>query len=218
MALLKMSLQAYADAQFTQSVGDPYAVFLNPESFTHKSENSYETPHPPGSAGDTPRFNYASQGSLDFSLLLDGTRAIDGKQIEVSDEIAALRDLVFAYHGQVRSPYYVQVAWGSFLFQGRLTTFNVSYSLFRPNGTPVRAKLDLAFVSFTDNETLALLDGQHQDATLRRYLVKAGDTLPQLCHAIYGDARHYLQVAKLNKLVHIGKLVQGTILHFPHLR
>jgi len=217
MALLKMSLQAYADAQFTQAVGDPYAVFINPESFVHKSENSYETPHPPGSAGDTPRFNYASQGSLDFSLLLDGTRAIDGRQIEVSEQVAALRDLAFDYHGQVRSPYYVQVAWGSFLFQGRLTTFTVNYSLFRPDGTPVRAKVDLAFVSFTDNETLAQLDGQHKDATQRSYLVKAGDTLPQLCHAIYGDARHYLKVADDNNLVHLGKLVAGTVLHFRHL-
>jgi nucleoid-associated protein YgaU len=216
MALLKMSLQAYADAQFTQAVGDPYAVFINPESFVHKSENSYETPHPPGSAGDTPRFNYASQGSLDFSLLLDGTRAIDGRQIEVSEQVAALRDLAFDYHGQVRSPYYVQVAWGSFLFQGRLTTFTVNYSLFRPDGTPVRAKVDLAFVSFTDNETLAKLDGQHKDVTQRSYLVKAGDTLPQLCHAIYGDARHYLKVADANNLVHLGKLVAGTVLHFPH--
>jgi hypothetical protein len=140
MALTKMSLQAYADAQFTQKAGAAYTVFLNPESFVHKSENSYDTPHPPGSAGDTPRFNYASQGNLDFSLLLDGTRAIDGNLIEVSQEIAALKNLVFAYHGKIHSPYYVQVTWGSFLFQGRLTTFNVTYSLFRPDGTPVRAK------------------------------------------------------------------------------
>jgi hypothetical protein len=101
----------------------------------HKSENSYETPHPPGSAGDTPRFNYASQGSLDVSLLLDGTRAIDGRQMEVSEQVVALRDLAFDYHGQVRSPHYVQVAWGSFPFQGRLTMFTVNYSLFRPDGT-----------------------------------------------------------------------------------
>jgi hypothetical protein len=218
VALLKLSLQAYADAQFTQPVGSPYAVFLNPESFVHKSENAYDTPHPPGSAGDTPRFNYSSQGSLDFNLLLDGTRAIDGRQIEVSQEVAALRDLAFNYHGQVRSPYYVQVAWGSFLFQGRLATFNVTYSLFRPDGTPVRAKIDLAFVSFTDNKTLAQLDGQHRDAALLSYLVKAGDTLPQLCHAIYGNANHYLAVAKHNNLVHIGKLVAGTVLHFPRRR
>lgn len=218
MSLLKMSLQAYADAQFTQATGSPYAVFLNPESFVHKSENSYDTPHPPGSAGDTPRFNYASQGNLDFSLVLDGTRPIDGKLVEVSKEIAALKNLAFAYHGEVRSPYYVEVTWGDFLFKGRLTTFNVNYSLFRPDGTPVRAKVDLAFVSFTDTKTLALMAGSQQgDSSLRRYLVKAGDTLPQLCHAIYGDASHYLQVAKLNKLVHFSKLVEGTVIHFPHL-
>lgn len=144
MALLKISLQAFADAQFTQKAGAAYSV-LNPESFVQKSD-------------------YASQGKLDISLLLDGTRAIDGKQIEVSCEIAALRSLAFAYHGQIRSPYYVQVTWSSFVFQGRLTTFNVTYTLFRPDGTPVQAKVDLSFVSLTDNPTLPLLaDNQPSD-------------------------------------------------------
>jgi Contractile injection system tube protein len=217
MALIKMSMQAYADAQFTQKAGAAYSVFLNPESFVHKSENSYETPHPPGSAGDTPRFNYASQGNLDFSLLLDGTRAIDGNQIEVSHEIAALKSLAFAYHGQIRSPYYVQVTWGSFLFQGRLTTFNVTYTLFRPDGMPVRAKVDLAFVSFTDNQTLALLADNQQGDLMRQHVVQAGDTLPQLSQAMYGDAKHYLQVAQHNGLVHFRKLVTGMVLKFPPL-
>ncbi|MGI4865086.1 MAG: hypothetical protein ACRYFZ_14280 [Janthinobacterium lividum] len=146
---LTLLLQAYADAQFTQKVG-AYAVFLNPESFVHQSANTCQTPRPPGSAGDTLRVNDASQGNLAFRLLLDGTRAIDGNLLEVSQEIAAFQKLLVAFHGQLRSPYYVQVSWGNFRFQGRLTTFNVSYSLFRPDGTPVRAKVELAFVSLPD--------------------------------------------------------------------
>ena len=216
MAQIKMSMQAYADAQFTQKAGAAYSVFLNLESFVHKSENSYETP-PPGSADDTPRFNYASQGDLDFSLLLDGTRAIDGNQIEVSREVAALKSLAFAYNGQIRSPYYVQVTWGSLLFQGRLTTFNVTYTLFRPDGTPVRAKVDLAFVSFTDNQTLDLIAYNQQVDLMRQHVLQAGDTLPQLSQAMYGDAKHYLQVTQHNGLVHFRKLVTGMVLKFPPL-
>jgi hypothetical protein len=70
----------------------------------------------------------------------------------VSQEIAALKNLLFVFPGQRRSPYHVQVTWGNFLFQGRLTTFNVTYSLFRPDGTPVRAKVELAFGSFPNKE------------------------------------------------------------------
>jgi hypothetical protein len=218
MALVKMTLQAYSDAKFSASAGSPYTVFLNPESFTHNSENSYDTPHPPGSPGDTPRFNYASQGKLAFSLLLDGTRVIDGNTITVSDEIATLRKLIFLYHGEKHSPYYVQVNWGSFQFQGRATTFNVSYTLFQPSGAPVRAKVELAFVSFIDAEALAQqADNQSADLT-HRHLVQAGDTLPLLCHRIYGSSKYYLQVAARNNLVHFNRLEPGTWLHFPPLR
>lgn len=218
MALVKMTLQAFSDGKFQSKAGPAYSVFLNPETITHNSENSYDTPHPPGSPGDTPRFNYASQGQLAFSLLLDGTRPIDGKTVEVSDELKALRKLVFLYHGAIHSPYYVQVSWGKLVFNGRATSFNVTYQLFRPDGSPVRAKVDLSFVSFIDATALALqADNQSSDLT-HQYVVQAGDTLPQLCYRIYGSAGYYIQVARRNNLTALGELEPGTTLRFPPLR
>lgn len=218
MAVTKMTLQAYSDGKFSSKAGDLYTVFLNPETYSLNGENSYDNSHPPGSAGDAPRFNYASKGNLSFSLLLDGTRVVDGRSIVVSTELEALRNLVFEYQGTGHSPYFVQITWGSFLFQGRATTFNVSYSLFQPSGAPVRAKVEMAFASYTAPDTLAQeADNQSADLT-HRYLVKAGDTLPHLCFRIYGDARYYLQVARHNNLVHFSRLRPGTLLHFPPLR
>lgn len=218
MALVKMTLQAFSDGKFQSAAGPEYTVFLNPETISHNSENAYDTPHPPGSPGDTPRFNYASQGKLAFSLILDGTRPIDGNVIEVGDELKKLRNLVFLYHGAIHSPYYVQVSWGTLVFNGRATSFNVSYSLFRPDGAPVRAKVDLSFVSFIDATTLAMqADRQSADLT-HHHVVQAGDTLPQLCHRIYGSSQYYIQVAQRNNLVNFSQLIPGTRLRFPPLR
>ena len=216
MTLVKMTMQAYSDPGFSTKAGK-YTVFLNPESFSHKSENTYNTPHPPGEPGDTPRFSYASDGSVSFSLVLDGTRTIGGKSIEVSAEIAKLKAVVLAYHGAIHSPFYVQLVWGNFLFNCRLTTFNVNYTLFRPDGTPVRAKVDLVFISAMDSKTLALLANKQSADLSHHYQVKAGDTLPQLCYRIYGDSKYYLQVAAHNHLIHFSRLVPGTVLSFPPL-
>lgn len=218
MTLVKMTLQAFSDGKYTAKVGSPYTVFLNPESLSRASANAYDSSRPPGVAGETPRFLYGSEGTLSFSLLLDGTRAIGGKTIEVSTELTTLKTLIFAYQGNNHSPYYIQVSWGSMLFKGRLTTFNVNYTLFRPNGTPVRAKVELAFTSYTDPTDLAL-DANNLSADLsHHYVVQAGDQLPLLCHRIYGDSRYYLQVANCNGLVHFSRLVPGTVLIFPPLR
>ncbi len=216
MTLVKLLLQAYSDPTFKTKVGE-YTVFLNPESFSHKSENAYDTPRPPGSPADTPRFSYSSLGSVDFSLVLDGTRAIDGVKLNVSDSIAKLRAVVFNYSGKIHSPNYVKLTWGKFIFNGRGTSFNVNYTMFRPDGQPVRAKVDLTFVHFMDANAAALAADRQSADLSHRHLVKAGDTLPLLCYRVYGDARYYLQVAQYNKLVHFSRLVPGTLLAFPPL-
>ena len=46
-------------------------------------------------------------------------------------------------------------------------------------------------------------------------MVKKGDTLPLLCFLIYGDSRHYLEVARANKLVNFRNLTVGEELSFP---
>jgi nucleoid-associated protein YgaU len=47
--------------------------------------------------------------------------------------------------------------------------------------------------------------------------VRQGDTLPLLCHRIYGDSRYYLKVAQFNGLQQFRSLPPGLRLHFPPL-
>ena len=52
-------------------------------------------------------------------------------------------------------------------------------------------------------------------APSRVQVPKHGDTLPQLCFAIYGDPRYYLQVAAENGLTNFRDLSPGDNLVFP---
>ena len=47
--------------------------------------------------------------------------------------------------------------------------------------------------------------------------MQEGDSLPLMCHRIYGDARYYLEVARTNALVDFRSLRPGTELLFPPL-
>jgi len=213
-----MKLQAFSDGEFEKLVGKPYSVFLNPETIAHNSNNSFNDARPLASPNTRPRYKGTGQDQISFSLLLDGTRPIDGKVIEVSKELKTLRRLLFLYQGTIHSPYYVQVSWGTLVFNGRVTTFNVSYSLFRPDGSPVRAKLELAFAGFIDAKTQALQDDRQSSDLTHHYVVQAGDTLPQLCYRIYGNSQYYIQVARRNNLPSLAELTPGTRLRFPPLR
>ena len=48
--------------------------------------------------------------------------------------------------------------------------------------------------------------------------VQAGDTLPLLCHRIYGSSLFYRQVAAVNGLTDLRALAVGSRLLFPPLR
>lgn len=216
MPLSKMLIQSYTDDKFT-APGPSYTVFLNPESFSHNVEVSYSKTDTPGQSGITSKFNAVSDEKVGFDLMFDGTGAVVGKVIDVDTEITKLRDVVLKYQGKLHSPYYLQLSWGTLLFNCHLTKFDVSYTLFKPDGSPLRAKVSMAFLGFTDNETKAKrADRQSSDLT-HYYRVQAGDSLPLLCHRIYGHSRYYLAVANHNHLINFRQLDPGLLLRFPPL-
>jgi nucleoid-associated protein YgaU len=101
------------------------------------------------------------------------------------------------------------------LFKGRCTGLNIAYKLFNPDGAPIRAICKVTFKEFKE-ENLRVAEENNQSPDLTHYrVVKKGDTLPLLCFLIYGDSRHYLEVARANKLVNFRNLTVGEELSFP---
>ena len=47
--------------------------------------------------------------------------------------------------------------------------------------------------------------------------VKAGDTLPILCHRIYKESAYYPAIARINNIRHFRDLKPGQRLYFPPL-
>jgi nucleoid-associated protein YgaU len=98
-----------------------------------------------------------------------------------------------------------------------LKSASIAYKLFTPNGVPLRAVITAGFAdNSSDRARVAGAQDHSADLTHVR-VVKAGDTLPALCFAIYGDPRLYLQVAAANRLDDFRALTPGTRLLFPPL-
>lgn len=217
MTLVKMLIQSYEDSAFSTKGAGKYTVFLNPESFTHTLGVLYDKTETQGQSGSTAKFKAIGDEQVNFDLMFDGTGAVVGKVIEVDTEVKKLRNVTVGYQGKLHSPYYLQLSWGKLLFNCHLTKLDISYTLFRPDGSPLRAKVSLTFVGFTDTATRAKqADNQSSDLTHHHY-VQAGDTLPLLCHRFYGHPRYYLAVAAHNQLINFRRLVPGRRLQFPPL-
>jgi len=172
-------------------------------------------------AGGTGRSNAFSRDkgvSLKLSLLFDGTGAVPEMPTRaVADQIGDLRRLALQINGQTHAPNYLQLTWGTLLFKGRMKSLQIEYTLFNPDGSPLRAKATAAFIGFREN-----LDGraaQNLSSPDLTHLVKVmpGDTLPLMCWRVYGDSHYYPEVARVNGLSSIRRLPVGADLIFPPL-
>ncbi len=215
--LVKLSIIGYTDAKFSSKAGNPYEVMLNPEKYTHTHSVNYNADQPPGSLGVNFKFEKIPPEKVSFELTLDATGALPNPISDLPANISALKEVVYNYNGSIHSPNYVKLSWGTMLFKAKLTNLTINYTMFKPDGTPLRAKVNLDFDGYLDGQVLAAAaDNQSPDIS-HMVTIKAGDTLPSLCFKIYGDSSYYSDVAEANGIINFRKLIPGKKILFPPL-
>lgn len=206
-------------------VSDPsrsISLLINPSQLQHERKTCFSQLAPLGDTGSGQRFSRMPPGKLSFSAVFDGTGVVPrpaGSRMpqEVEDQLDAMAAVIYDYDGQKHEPSIVQILWGQLSFVGRLQSFNTEYTLFRPSGAPLRATASLSFMSYMSRKQ-AQLEADASSPDLSHVVeVREGDTLPLLCHRIYGDSRYYPQVARFNQLFRFRVLRPGMQLHFPPL-
>jgi nucleoid-associated protein YgaU len=155
--------------------------------------------------------------SVSFELVFDDSLYTDSKQTTVSDRIQKLKELCVEVDPEVHGINYIVLSWGDFLFKCQLSSLQVKYELFLPDGTPLRAKVSCSFKNFQDALTDAISTDMKSPDMTRVVTVVEGDTLPLLCFRYYGSSRHYLKVAKVNGLPSASFLRPGQQIVFPPL-
>ncbi|HWY39141.1 MAG TPA: hypothetical protein VNY73_11315, partial [Bacteroidia bacterium] len=141
---------------------------------------------------------------------------VDKKRTSMATEIDALTKIVYTYNGDIHRPNFVKIQWGkTTTFKGVLTSLDTSYTLFRPDGSPLRAKLSLSFTQYISTKTVKKLDKQNSPDVTHLVTVVEGITLPQLCQNVWNDDEYYVQVARYNDLNKFRSLKGIDKLIFP---
>jgi hypothetical protein len=231
--LQKMKVVSFPDITFTPGTeGDSYTVLVNPENYSLTYEIIRTDKTAPGKASGDSTFNHVPSQSLTFKFLFDGTGVIQSggapggqnimpavlgssNKIDVATDLNNFKGIVYGYDGTTHQPKYIQLQWGPLHYNCTLQKMTVTYKLFNPDGSPLRAEAECTFTSAIDATKLAQIqNNQSPDLTHVRTIMK-GDTLPLLCFREYGDSKYYYQVAKFNRLTDFKILIPGTKLIFP---
>lgn len=217
--LQKMKIVAYSDPEFNDPVDDgEFNTLINPESYVFNYKIETEDEQAPGTSAAAVKFNKALPEEMQFDFLFDSTGAIPGSSSSgdgVVEDVEHLKKIALQYDGETHKPNYLKITWGTLLFKGCLTELSITFKLFKPDGTPIRANATGKFKGFVeDNLRVAKENAQSPDLTHIR-TVKEGDDLSLMCHRIYGDPKYYIEVARVNNLMNFRSLTAGQKLTFP---
>ena len=116
------------------------------------------------------------------------------------------------------SPPSVTLVWGKItLFTAVVESVQVTFTLFAQDGTPIRAKADVAFKQhelFGDDVLPAQNPTSRSDPRKTRF-VHARQRLDQIAFEEYGDARYWRMLAEANGMDDPFNLADGQLLVIP---
>lgn len=216
VALRLTRYEVNADGSVAAQSSSYFDTQINPSEFKHTLGIDYGDEKAQGQTAARSRFKSVAPDTVAFAIWLDGTGAVPASP-DVRSQVDVLRNVCYRYVGTEHEPPYVHIVWGSFSFMGRLKSMAVDYKLFTPEGVPLRAKVDLSFVSSTTPQAAQNAAAASSPDLSHHIVVRDGDTLPLLCHRVYGDPDYCLEVAAHNGLAGFRRLQPGQALIFPPL-
>ncbi len=240
--LEKMTLRAFlpqsspAEApRVSEDPADTYVVQVNPSTYTLNHLLHYADRRGQGDSGSDAVYSGSEPTTLNFEFLFDGTGVVParselgdvplvgavasalagGDEFDVMAEIQKFNRVVYDYAGEVHRPRKLLLIWGTLEFACALVSLNYRFTLFKPDGAPLRAVAAAGFrEALSDAERERRDNPSSPDLTHLRE-VREGDTLPLLAHRVYGDPALYLEVARVNKLVNFRRLRAGSRVALP---
>jgi nucleoid-associated protein YgaU len=96
-----------------------------------------------------------------------------------------------------------------------LTSLTIDYTLFRPDGTPLRATLKASFTEYTTPALEQLQNFLSSPDVTHVRTITATDRLDLMSYNIYKDSKYYMELARVNNLNNFRKLKVGDKIVFP---
>lgn len=227
--LIKLTFVAYPDNTFDTPLkslesgfSSEYSVMINPSSVRRSMSTAYDEEQAMGQNNPEQKFKFIRPETWSFDFIIDGTGIATGEDgsdhSRVDREIKHFMAVVYDYHPKTDSPPFVLIRYVGQEFQGVLTSLNISYDLFYPDGLPLRAKITCSFSSVKNAKKKEKVIGKNSSNLTLKVTLKENETLAVKSCEIYGSDDYYIVVARTNDLNNFRKIEAGTQLYFPPLK
>lgn len=215
----KLEFRAFLDEKFLKKVGEPFTVQYNPKSLGISYANLYVISDDKSVPS---KFVKATNPDLSVEFILDGT-GIDSsvfngfQRVDVQDQIIKFLAICKDIQPDKHEPHYVQICYGTLVYQTRFKSCDVTYTLFKPDGSPLRATVKAAFLSIKDSVSDNVIKSLSSPDVTHRRLISSNQSIPEIANDIYERNDLYLKVARANNLDTFRKVSPEMNIYFPPL-
>jgi nucleoid-associated protein YgaU len=211
---------ALEKATITNTVtGERIPVLFNPEEYTVSRDVNYAQAAVPGLSAPILQFVSGNLQTLEMELLVD-TYEAHGNVNQAGDDVRTLTRRItelMAIDPTTHAPPVLLFTWSSLVFTCVLARTTQRFVMFRPDGTPVRARLQVTFNEFRNVE-LETKEIKRETADYsKRYDVGQGQTLSGVAAEVYGDPALWRPIALRNEIDDPRELPLGARLLIPSL-
>jgi len=225
--LEKVIIRCFTDRQFQNELPDlKFIAPINPEAFTKNIKISVDKQQGHGNEGTEVRYRGTAPEELRLEFILDGTGTMEGYSgksgnyatTPVKTQLQDFLDCAYFMDGNIHRPNFLIVMWGKEVnFRCVLTNCDINYTLFKPDGSPLRVKINATFLHHKSREEI-LAEAKKSSPDLTHYRkVTQGDRLDNLSFKIYNDPGFLTELGNANGLTTIRLLKPGAQLSFPPL-
>lgn len=216
-----MALEKATITNLTRSTN--VTVLFNPEEYSLNRDINYAQIAVPGLSGPLLQFVHGNMQTLEMELFLDtyeehreGSRirnkAGDDVRVQVK-EVTRLMDIDPTIH----APPVLLFTWGTLSFTCVLARASQRYMMFRPDGVPVRARVQVTFNEFRNAELESKEVKRETADYTKTYTVTAGETLSAIAGRAYGNPKLWRPIALANNVQDPHRLTPGIRLVIPRL-
>ncbi len=202
-------------------------VLFNPSEYQLTDGANYSEKKVPGLDGPILQYVSGEATELSLNLFLDtyvpkqsSSLLPFGGSGGSSEDVSYITKLIadaVAIDGSLHRPPKVTFKWGSLNFNGVVTKFNHTYTMFTESGMPVRAKVSLTFKSLiSPKDTRRKSPFESPDRSKYR-TIRQGIGLWDIANMEYGDANMWKVIAKENGILNPLDVRPGQVVKLPAL-
>ena len=196
---------------------DPLPCMFNPTEYSLSRTTSVQRNESPQQAGGTPHYSGSGPLSLTMQLFFDDFASMEGDVTPAITRLLSWTVPKDPTQPNARPPK-IGFDWGNPQLQGfwgYITSLKINYTVFRMNGIPVQAKVDLTIEEVMPEDPPGTNPTSHSINSRRVRTVIEGETLQGLAYRELGKPTYWRAIAELNGIDDPMTLQPGSALLMP---